>query len=348
VEWSFTRGDAIDAADSVSVHSQIRSRVDVIVPCHNVGHVLQRALDSVFAQTWVNWHVYAVDDGSHDGTLQILKNNQSHCSFVSQTRAGAAAARNRAIRMSSSPFVAFLDADDEWLPTKLERQIAALEKDPSIALVCSRCSVSESGMERYANSALPGIPNSGRLFQYLVRECFVFTPTVVVRRNCLEEIGLFNESLPVSEDFNLWLRIAARRNICFIPDVLAVINKRPGSLSACIDPGKRLQTGVYSLQDVQARCLSLTSTEARSLHGALAQRFYFYGAYLLSVGENRRARPQLLSAIHQRHTHWRAMAKFGLSYLPYRISNLLSHLRKMFLRRVPPGNPSRLATGRAS
>jgi glycosyltransferase involved in cell wall biosynthesis len=332
--------------NTVPAHSQIHSQLAIIVPCYNVDRYLQRALDSAFAQTWTNFHICAVDDGSSDRTVQILKSNASRCSFVSQPRAGAAAARNRAIQMSDSPFVAFLDADDEWLPTKLERQVALLKQNPTLGLACSRSSVrDESGTERYAGSALPGIPNSGKLFEFLVRDCFVFTPTVVVRRSCLEEVGLFNESLVVSEDFNLWLRIAARWRICFLPEVLAITHKRPGSLSATIAPEKRLQYGVASLEDVQSRCPELTPTEARALRKALAQRVYFLGAYLLSTGAAQRSRSQFLGALKLRPTHRRAMAKFLLSFLPTGIFNFLVDWKRKLANRGAARNSSRFAPG---
>lgn len=329
-------------------NSQIRNQLAVVVPCYNVERYLQRAFDSAFAQTWTNFHIYAVDDGSSDRTAQILKSNAARCSFVSQPRAGAAAARNRAIQMSDSPFVAFLDADDEWLPTKLERQVVLLKQDPTLGLVCSRCSVREPGIERYAGSALPGIPNSGRLFEHLVRNCFVFTPTVVVRRSCLEEVGLFNESLAVSEDFNLWLRIAARWRICFLPEVLAITHKRAGSLSASIAPEQRLQNGIASLKDVQSRCAELSPAEARALREVLAQRIYFLGSYLLSIGAAKRSRSQLLSALKLWPTHWRATVKLALSFLPIGISRFLADSQRRFANRFAAKDSSRFARGDAA
>jgi glycosyltransferase involved in cell wall biosynthesis len=322
--------------------------VDVIVPCHNAEAHLQRAVNSVSAQIWADWHIYAVDDGSQDNTLQILRNNASRCSFVSQPHTGAAAARNRAIRMSDSPYIAFLDADDEWLPAKLDRQIAILEKDATLGLVCSRCSISESGIYRYAGPVPRGIPNSGRLFAYLVRNCFIYTPTVVVRRSCLEDVGLFNESLVVSEDFNLWLRIASRWNICFLPDVLAVTHKRSGSLSSSVAGETRLQNGVRALKDVRLCCPDLTSPETRALRDALTQRIYFYGAHLLSVGAARRSRRQFLVALKLRPTHWRAMAKLVLSFLPLRISNSLADWKKRLVPGAAARDSSPFVAGNAS
>jgi glycosyltransferase involved in cell wall biosynthesis len=334
VEYSLKDHQLTSSATGMHASSQPPSAVDVIVPCYNAEAHLQRALHSVFAQTYTNWHIYAVDDGSRDNTLQILKSNSPRCTSVSQPQAGAATARNRAIRMSKNPFIAFLDADDEWFPAKLERQMALLEINPTLGLICSRSAISDSGILRYAGPTPRDMPSSGKVFQYLARDCFVSTPTVVARRACLEEVGLFNEKLTVSEDFNLWLRIAARWNICFLPDVLAVTHKRSGSLSSSIAAEERLENGVRSLQDVQLRCHGLTSTETRALRNALAQRIYFYGAHLLSTGAAQRCRPQLLSALKLRPTHWRALVKLGLSFLPTQISNSLAEWKSQVSHRA--------------
>jgi cellulose synthase/poly-beta-1,6-N-acetylglucosamine synthase-like glycosyltransferase len=300
----------------MSEDSQIRSDVAVIVPCYNVASYLQRALNSVFAQTFSNFHIYAVDDGSTDGTLSVLEANAPRCSFVSQSRCGPAAARNRAIHMSNSPFIAFLDADDEWLPQKLERQIALMKQDPTLGLVCSACLVRALSGKTHVISSPPPVRGPGRLFHHLARNCFVFAPTVVVRRPCLEEVGYFNESLAVCEDFNLWLRIAANWSIAYLPEALAITHKRTGSLSESIPPEERLKNGVYALEHVQASCSRLSPTETQALRYALAERFYFYGSLLLHTGPKESSRAKLLAALKLRPACWRGLLKLFLSFLP--------------------------------
>jgi glycosyltransferase involved in cell wall biosynthesis len=300
----------------VSTSSATHSEVAVVIPCYNIEQYLPRALNSVLAQTYRDFWIYAVNDGSADSTLQILDEYSHCCVSISQAHSGPAAARNRAIRASTSPFIAFIDADDEWLPDKLDRQIDLLKQNPALGMVCSFCSVNESGSNDSARVSPNGMPHSGRLFEHLVRNCFVFTPTVVVRRRCLEEVGLFNESLTVSEDFNLWLRIAARWEIAVVPEVLAMAHKRPGSLSVSISPELRLRSGVASLQHVTATCPALSAVENRALRLALAERIYFYGSYLLSIGANAASRRTLAIVLKLQPTHCRALAKLALSFIP--------------------------------
>ena len=310
-----------------------RHEVAVVVPCYNVESYLQRALDSAFAQTFKDFHIYAVNDSSTDRTIDVLEANARQCSFLSQPHGGPAAARNRAIEMSQSEFIAFLDADDEWLPIKLECQIALLRKDPRLGLVCSLCSVSEPGHQTAATFALDDLPRSGKLFRYLARNCFVFTPTVVVRRSCLADVGLFNESLAVSEDFNLWLRIAARWRIACLPAVLAVAHKRSGSLSVAISAEERLRNGIAALEHVRANSPGLSHPEVRALRAALSERVYFYGSHLLSAGANAPSRRELASAFKLQPTRWRALAKLVLSFLPANVVNSLSLLKTRLLNR---------------
>jgi hypothetical protein len=307
--------------------SPTHSEVDVIVPCYNVEHYVRRALDSVLAQIHQDFWIYAVNDGCTDNTMRVLETYAPRCVSIFQAHAGPAAARNRAIRESVSPFIAFIDADDEWLPEKLERQLSLLRQNKSLGMVCSHCLISESGHEENRHSLAVDVPDTGRLFQHLVRNCFVFTPTVVVRRQCLEKIGLFNEALPVSEDFNLWLRIAARWEIAIVPEVLAIAKKRSGNLSETIPPQERLRSGVAALQHVRASCSGLSAAEQHALRLALAERIYFYGSYLLSTGAKTASRKHLTSALELQSTHWRAFAKLALSFLPGEIYGSLARLK---------------------
>jgi glycosyltransferase involved in cell wall biosynthesis len=307
--------------------SPAQTEVDVIVPCYNVEHCVGRALDSVLRQTHQDFSIYAVDDGCTDNTDQILETYAPRCNLISQVHAGPAAARNRAIRESVSPFVAFIDADDEWLPDKLERQLALLRRNESLGMVCSHCLISEAGSKENRHIGVDDVPHNGRLFKHLVRNCFVFTPSVIVRRRCLQEIGLFNEALPVSEDFNLWLRIAARWDIAIAPAVFAIVNKRPGSLSLTISSEERLRGGVAALEHVRSSCSTLSPAEQHALRLALAERIYFYGSHLLSTGAKSISRQHLSSALKLQSTHWRALAKLMLSYLPGEIYSSLARLK---------------------
>ena len=309
--------------------------VAVIVPCHNAARYLPRALDSVLAQTYPNFSLSVIDDGSTDETASVLRPYAAYGSCIRQQRSGVAAARNRGISVSKGRYIAFLDADDYWLPTKLERQIELLEQNPGIGLVCSDCETIEKGKNIGAYFSNGRVPAAGRLFELLARECFVFTPTVVVRRACLEEVGWFNESLEVSEDFDLWLRISARWGVAVVPEVLAVREKRPDGLSLSTRPEKCFENGIAALENVKSACSTLSRKQARALERAIADRYYVYGSYRLATGNGEESRTQFVKTIRLWPTHWRAWIKCGLTFLS---ASAFTRLMKRYRRFVSTAN----------
>jgi glycosyltransferase involved in cell wall biosynthesis len=321
--------------------AQMRKEVAVVIPCYNAEPCLERALKSVLAQTYRNFCFYAIDDGSTDGTAMVLQSYASHGVCTYQIHAGQAAARNHGIQASESPYVAFLDADDEWLPEKLEKQVALLDRDPAIGLICSACAPGEGNPGNDFRYETAHLPRSGRLFEQLVRDCFVFTPTVMVRRRCLEQVGLFDEALAVGEDFNLWLRIAARWKIEVVPEVLAIRHWRAVSLSSSTDPSLRLLSGIANLEKVRSVCSELTSREKRALNQTLGEQKYRYGSYLLSRGERLASRTQLISALALRISNWRAIAKLGLGLLPVSVSHTFVEMVGRFKLRFRAANSAK-------
>ncbi len=302
---------------AIQSQSHAPAKVAVVIPTYNCAQYLARALASAAAQTYQDFQLVVIDDGSTDNTEEIA--GKFPCVFEKQRHAGQAAARNRGISISSSPYVAFLDADDAWLPQKLEKQIAFLESHPDVSLVC--CDCADGGSEPVARSELC-VPQYPR-FEHLARECFIFTPTVVVRRECLDECGGFNESLKVSEDFNLWLKIASRRKVTFMRDTLAVRYKRDGSLSLTTEPDVACAQGIAALEDVIRSCPQFSRAQRQAVNRELAIRYYIYGSFLLSAGQVRKSRPNLLAAWRRQPRNWRAFAKYCTSFLPTSLQSSL-------------------------
>lgn len=306
----------------------LRAQVAVVVPCYNAAPYLRRAIESVFAQTYKDYRVYVIDDGSTDDTAEVLRAYGSRIITIRQPNAGPASARNHGIRMSNSEYVALLDADDEWLPFKLEQQIQFLRDAPRIGMLYSDCS--NSGLGGFAESyfARVGIPPTGRVFEQILSQgCHVYPSTVVLRRECLEDVGWFDESLAVSEDYNLWLRIAARWEIGVIPEVLAIRHVTPGSLSLTTSKDRARSLTIVSFEHVMESSPALRPDQLRALRRAIAQRYSHYATYLLANGEYRRSRQQLLQTWRYGLRDWRTIAKFGLGFLPHRIFAWLQKIR---------------------
>ena len=296
------------------------SEIAVVIPCYNAAPYLARALDSVFAQTYRAFRVYVIDDGSTDGTAEVVRSYGDRIVSVSTPHAGQASARNRGIRLSNSPYVAFLDADDEWLPAKLERQIEILRRNPGAGMVYSDCFNNANDHSAGSHFARVGTPGSGRVFEPMVAQCDVFTPTVVVRRKCLNRVGLFRETMPLGEDYNLWLRISARWDVAVVPEVLAIRHVTPGSLSQTTSLERALSVPIAVFEDVMQTCPELSSSQRRALRRAIAKGHYTYGSHLLEKGKRQESRQQMLQAMRYGLRDWRPLAKLALGFLPQRAS----------------------------
>lgn len=194
-------------------------RVSVVIPAYNSAATIVRAVESVLCQCEPNLEIIVVDDGSTDGTAELLAvRYPEQVIVIRQENRGAAAARNRGIAAARGEYVAFLDADDEWMPEKLRLQIAQMEANLGAALCFADMSHWEHGREvnsSYLRERGMGACG-GSIFNHLLQECFIFTPTVVVRRTVFEAVGSFDESLRICEDYDLWLRIAERFELIFV------------------------------------------------------------------------------------------------------------------------------------
>jgi glycosyltransferase involved in cell wall biosynthesis len=194
--------------------------VSVVIPTLNRAELLPRALESVFTQSRPPEEVIVVDDGSTDGTGELVRARFGAARYLSQSHAGVSAARNRGIRAATGEWVALLDSDDEWLPEKLERQLAALEAEPDYDL----CHCDEVWMRRgrRVNPRRKHAKSGGWIFQSCLPLCAISPSAALIRRSVFDEIGFFAEDFPACEDYEFWLRFCARKPVLFLADQLVV------------------------------------------------------------------------------------------------------------------------------
>ena len=221
--------------------------VTVIIPAFNAGRTITAALESVFAQTYRDYDVIVVDDGSTDETPQRVAEWGDRVTYVRQENNGPASARNQAILRSRSPLVAFLDADDIWMPRKLERQVAYFERFPDTGLLHSDAIVSGSPTDALLETtdSIPvdalGDPPSNVFCDLFHGTLEIYTLTVMARREVLVELGGFDERRELHvEDWDMWLRIAARHAVGYLPHALAV-HRPGGSMSSQVEKTYRGQ-----------------------------------------------------------------------------------------------------------
>lgn len=207
--------------------------VTVVIPAYNAMRYLPEALDSVLNQTYPNFEVVIINDGSQDNIeswYSSLDNTVKHqVRLFSQPNQGISSARNAGIAHGTAPYVAFLDADDIWFPHKLERQVAYLEANPSVSLTYSWASAVDGRgklLGRVHGAQICPRKLHNKMWSQLVVSNVISTPsTVLVRRACLERVGPFDLDLSsYVEDKDLWLRIARKHTMRMMPEVL--IHKR--------------------------------------------------------------------------------------------------------------------------
>ncbi|HEX3969663.1 MAG TPA: glycosyltransferase family A protein [Edaphobacter sp.] len=211
-------------------------KVDVIIPAYNAARYLPTAIESVIAQTFEDWRILLVDDGSTDNTADVvapfLDRLGSKIRFIKQDNQGLPAARNAAIRASTAEFLALLDADDLWLPCRLSESLKALAERPQAGLAYGL--VTHIDQEGRLGGTFEGNRRNaeGHIAPYIyMRKVELPCPTVTFRRRCIDEVGIFDETMRATEDRDLWLRIALRYEVEFVPKVLAYYRVSPNSMS---------------------------------------------------------------------------------------------------------------------
>ncbi len=200
-----------------------RSGIAVIIPTFNRIDILPRAIDSVLAQTLPADEIIIIDDGSDDDTIGMLAETYPADRFrtlrcIRQENLGVSAARNHGIRISHSPWLAFLDSDDAWLPDKLARQKQALKAHPDHLI--AHCDEIWIRRGRRVNAMNKHRKYGGMIFRKALPLCVISPSAVMMARRLFNEVGLFDETLPACEDYDLWLRICSRYPVLFLEEAL--------------------------------------------------------------------------------------------------------------------------------
>lgn len=226
------------------------TKVSVIIPTYNCVEFISVAIESVLKQTFQDFEIIVIDDGSKDKTRETIKQyvdqQPDKIRYIYQENQGLAMARNRGIKESRGELIALLDADDKWCPQRLEEGVKVIGSDHSIGFVHANISrITESG-ETIGTPTRNARFLSGSIFEYLfLRNAHIACPTVLFRKECCNKVGLFDENLTRlgCEDRELWLRIAREYRIEYLDKVLAYYRVRPSSMSKNLN--KMLEARLY-------------------------------------------------------------------------------------------------------
>lgn len=220
------------------------SKVSVIIPTYNYAQYIKQAIDSVLSQTFRDLEIIVVDDGSTDNTREILQGYGDKIKYFYQENKGISKARNLAISKATGEYIALLDADDVWLPIKLERQLDIIENNPDLGFVCSAALV-VNGDGNYIDCW--GVQKKRpETFEYLFNLNYIQPLSMVIRRRCLDEVGYFDPRLPISQDYDLVLRLTKRFKFFFIDYPLVKYRVHDGNTSK--DSKQRLRDHLLIIQ----------------------------------------------------------------------------------------------------
>jgi len=298
--------------------------VSIIIPTYNREHLLGRAIQSVLDQTYQNFELIIVDDGSTDDTEKLVKSfNSEKIRYIRHgENKGPSAARNTGIQSAKGDYIAFQDSDDEWMPEKLEKQIRAFETaSPAVGIVYT-------GRYRIINNKkeylpLAGVtPKDGDVFSSLLKVCFVCTPVALVKRDCFERAGMFDERFPPFEDWELFLRMSRYYQFKYINEPLVIKYCQPDSISE--NQSARIKALKQMLE---------TYFEDIKQDKTLLARYYFrLGNFLCSYGKLSKGRGYFIKSVKTHPLDIRVPSAFLVSLLGRSIYNIVAESYRQIMK----------------
>lgn len=318
------------------VSDTVSPLVSVIIPCYNSAAHISEAIDSVLAQDYSNIEVIVVDDGSTDNSIDILRQFGDKIIVLQQANQGPAAARNAGMRIANGQFIAFNDSDDLWLPGKLTAQISYLQQHPDIGLCYCGWAIwhGETSLEQIsAQLASTGQAAtaedtyySGWLYLKLLKDSVIHTITAVLRRDVIDNIGMFNTDYRIGEDHDLWLRISQRYQMAKLSRTYAVYRDNPDSTT------KKVHAKNFSLLVLESavasyglNCPSGASGSRTVLNTYLGARHFTYGYNAMMQGHRDKALVSFKGCIRYRYRLGKAILLSTICAVP--------PLYKLFLRK---------------
>ena len=306
-------------------------RVSIIIPTYNCARYIGRALDSVCAQTYKDYEILVVDDGSTDDTKDVVMQYGRKVAYLYQQNRGVSAARNHAISKASGELLAYLDADDMWYSEKLERQVAFLDAHQECGMIHSEISVINEQDEilhvRFNEETKRSVPQ-GYCILELLKRSHIQTLTVVERRNCFDRVGGFDERLPIAQDYLHWIMIAAEGyGVGYLAEPLGKYRWRTGSL---MGSPTRLLEDYVQIYDILLQEKQFASRHGEEAAAILRDRLFVVQrdlAYHDRIQErNESAKRRLADLIKERPHEFELYVDLLKAYLP---AGLLSKLRTM-------------------
>jgi glycosyltransferase involved in cell wall biosynthesis len=293
-------------------------RLSVIIPVYNGAATIERVLNSVFAQTYGDFEIVVVDDGSTDETAAILERFSSRVAIVRQPNIGFCAARNAAIAKSTGEYLALLDADDFWAPTKLEKAIAILDKSPQVVLVYTDVlNQDAAGRDLGTSPVDAATAHAPTMDEMLSRLWPIMPSTVVMRRTAYEQCGRFAEGF--SEDLDFWIRIREQGEFSYSPEKLTRFTVGPLYPKVL----RRDSRGELFVRSIRARYGNRASGVLQSYTQHKVRILRNTGLAELKKGNRAAARQCLIRSLSYDRTAFKTYLRIARTLLPMSIIRAL-------------------------
>ncbi|TDJ07312.1 MAG: glycosyltransferase [Deltaproteobacteria bacterium] len=267
--------------------------ISIIIPTYNRCAYLFRAIESVLSQTYQDFELLIIDDGSTDDTEKhvrdLIKENKK-IKYIKTPNRGVSAARNLGLSIATGELISFLDSDDEWLPDKLKVQVDFLQNNQDLSLVHGDEIWIRKG--KRVNQKKIHKKSGGNIFSQCLDLCAISPSTVLIRKELFQEVGHFREDFPVCEDYDLWLRITSRYQVGFIPSPLILkYGGHDGQLS-----NKYIGMDYWR---IKAMSSLLNSSSLNSTYKELLQEKLNYKTKILKAGALKHRNADLLSKLEK-------------------------------------------------
>ncbi|WP_404355926.1 glycosyltransferase family 2 protein [Methylotuvimicrobium sp. KM1] len=311
--------------------------ISVVIPAYNSAEFIADAVHSILKQTRPITEIIIVDDGSTDNTQQIVEALPGPITYIKQPNQGPSAARNTGIKAANSEWIAFLDADDQWTPDKIDKQLKLLRQIPELVLIAGDMAEIDKSDQLITESVLDkhqllnkfqaiqdrAIPNA---LAELVTKNFIPTGTVLVNKSALIEAGLFNQAIRFGEDLELWAKIAAKHPISCIPEILMLRRQHGNNATQLTAPLlSDLAKVMTSIRNYAAKELSLQNIDPGRL---VANAYNDLGYWHFSEYDLIEAK-QAFSASLKEKPNKRALLYWLACLLPAGIIKMLRRIKNL-------------------
>lgn len=295
-------------------------RVSVLIPSYNHARFLPATLQSVFDQTYTDYEIVVVDDGSTDGSVELLRSYGDRIRLFTQQNRGTYPTLNRCVAESRGEYLAILNSDDLWAPTKLEKQVAFLDAHPQVGLVHTGGHFIDAGGRILSTNPLgfpwPRTP-TGNIIELLVRYNRIVPSSAVLRRECFERVGGFREDLYGLGDWEMWLRVALEYDIGYIDEPLTLY--RVHGANAFLQHRRLLEDEVKVRSETIHACetrFMQRANDPRAMRLALAHSYACLGTDYALLGDRKRARQAYIRSLQLYPLRFKSVLRLILTFLP--------------------------------